>query len=223
MKGFKNCQQGHWFKEDLAQCPYCPSNQSAGSSQQTSSDFEKTQVGGMNSGGGGGMNSGGGGLSDKTQTVGTGDNSRTIPNTSKPAGQKSNFDRTFIGGITVPENPENGEAQVSEAPRRTRKIVGWLVSFTLDPMGVDYRIYEGSNTIGRDVSNTITITKDTTISSKHAVILYRETQGFFIKDEMSANGTYVNGEELEIGKAYSIKDGDEIKMAKTVFKFKTCK
>jgi pSer/pThr/pTyr-binding forkhead associated (FHA) protein len=39
---------------------------------------------------------------------------------------------------------------------------------------------------------------------------------------MSANGTFINGEELEIGKAYSIKDGDEIRMAKTVFKFKSC-
>jgi hypothetical protein len=222
MKGFKNCQQGHWFKEDLAQCPYCPSNQPGGPNNPTSNDFDKTQVGGISPGGGGGASSGGAGYGDRTQTVGSGDNSRTIPNSSKPTGAK-NFDRTFIGGVTSTETSENGEPNVVEPPRKTRKIVGWLVSFTLDPMGVDYRIYEGRNTIGRDVSNTITITKDTTISSKHAVILYRDTQGFFIQDEMSANGTYVNGEELEIGKAFSIKDGDEIKMAKTVFKFKSCK
>jgi hypothetical protein len=221
MKGFKNCQQGHWFKEELAQCPYCPSNQAGGSNQSNSNDFEKTQVGGI-SPGGGGAGSGGGGYTDRTQTVGSGDNSRTVSTTPNSSGAK-NFDRTFIGGVTATDMAENGGSNVVEPPRKSRKIVGWLVSFTLDPMGVDYRIYEGSNTIGRDVSNTITITKDTTISSKHAVILYRDTQGFFIKDEMSANGTYVNGEELEIGKAYSIKDGDEIKMAKTLFKFKSCK
>ena len=43
---------------------------------------------------------------------------------------------------------------------------------------------------------------------------------FYIKDEMAANGTFVNDEELEIEKAYPLKDGDIIKLANTVFIFK---
>jgi pSer/pThr/pTyr-binding forkhead associated (FHA) protein len=87
-------------------------------------------------------------------------------------------------------------------------------------MGVDYRIYEGSNTIGRDPENTITITKDPTISGEHVNILYRNGK-FYIKDKMTANGTYLNGEELEVEKAYDLIDGDLLRFGNTEFKFKS--
>jgi len=118
--------------------------------------------------------------------------------------------------------PDGEAVQVASEPRKSRKIVGWIISFTLDEMGLDFRLYEGSNSIGRDATNNITIAKDSSISSKHAVILFRESQGFFIKDDMSANGTFLNGEELEIGKPYSLKDGDKIGFGRqTQFIFKT--
>jgi pSer/pThr/pTyr-binding forkhead associated (FHA) protein len=49
--------------------------------------------------------------------------------------------------------------------------------------------------------------------------LYKKGK-FYIKDEMAANGTFVNDEELEIEKAYPIKDGDIIRLANTIFIFK---
>jgi pSer/pThr/pTyr-binding forkhead associated (FHA) protein len=87
-------------------------------------------------------------------------------------------------------------------------------------MGVDYRIFEGNNTIGRDPANTIKLLKDSTISSKHATILYRSGK-FYVKDEMSANGSFLNGEEMEIQKAYQLNDKDELRLGDTVFKFKS--
>ena len=36
MEGFKKCSKGHFYKEDKARCPYCPSN--------NSSDDIKTEV-----------------------------------------------------------------------------------------------------------------------------------------------------------------------------------
>ena len=39
---------------------------------------------------------------------------------------------------------------------------------------------------------------------------------------MTANGTYLNGEMMEVEKATPLKDGDEIKLGETVFKFKSC-
>ena len=82
-------------------------------------------------------------------------------------------------------------------------------------------IYEGSNTIGRNPGNTITITKDVTISGEHVNILFRQGK-FYVKDKMTANGTYLDGEELEVEKAYQMKDGNELRIGDTVFKFKSC-
>lgn len=215
MNGFKNCSNGHWYKQELDACPYCPSVGGGASGDSTqvagantgSSDFEKTSIGGLR-----------GGTVDSTQKVSPGPSKTQEPSASK----ENNFDRTFIGGVTKKVTPDGEAVQVASEPRKSRKIVGWIISFTLDEMGLDFRLYEGSNSIGRDATNNITIAKDSSISSKHAVILFRESQGFFIKDDMSANGTFLNGEELEIGKPYSLKDGDKIGFGRqTQFIFKT--
>jgi len=216
MNGFKNCSNGHWYKQELDTCPYCPalggasggdSTQVAGANTGTN-DFDKTAIGGVR--GGAGLN--------PTETV------QVVPGKAQGQGnsQENNFDRTFIGGVTNKTTPEGESVQVAAEPRKTRKIVGWIISFTLDEMGLDFRLYEGQNSIGREASNNITIAKDSSISSKHAIILYRESQGFFIRDDMSANGTFLNGEELEIGKPYPLKDGDKIGFGRqTQFVFKT--
>jgi hypothetical protein len=175
-----------------------------GGSPSSAVGDDKTQVFGSGSGGG----------DDKTQVFGAPKKS------SSSASKTPDFSRTFIGGMET-ESEESTPGTKKEAPRASRKITGWIVSFTLDPMGVDYRIFEGNNTIGRDPSNSITITKDSTISSKHANILHKKGK-FWIKDEMAANGTFLNGEEIEIEKAYDLVDGDEVRLGDTVFKFKAC-
>lgn len=218
MKGFKRCSNGHFYKETLSDCPHCAAGagSNTGSSdmdrtavnQSGGGDFDKTQIFGQ-----GNVNSNDGatqvsGASNATQVFGAG-------NASSSTGR--DLDKTYIGGITDEVEGTNGPVSV---PRAARMITGWLVSFTLDPMGVDYRIYEGNNTIGRDPSNSISITSDHTISGRHANILHKKGQ-FWIKDEMAANGTFVNGTEIEIEKAFAIKDGDEVKLGDTIFTFKT--
>lgn len=218
MKGFKRCPNGHFYKETLADCPHCQAS-AGGDHNKTqvnqgggNANLDKTQV--FGAGSGGGMADG-----DKTQVFGEHTPRSGGGNVfgAGKAGGERDFDKTFIGGVT---DSENDSETATEQPRATRKITGWLVSFTIDPMGVDFRIYEGNNTIGRAPENAITITTDSTISSKHANILHKKGS-FWIKDEMAANGTFVNGEELEIEKAYAIKDGDEIRLGDTVFVFKT--
>jgi hypothetical protein len=182
-------------------------------------DMDKTQVFGSGSSGGG----------DKTEVFGSGtkggdDKTQVFGEQSKSAGgtaKAPDFSRTYIGGVTETSSEDGTTSEKKDAPRIARKIKGWIVSFTLDPMGVDYRIFEGNNTIGRDPSNSITITKDNTMSSEHANILFRGGK-FYISDEMAANGSYLNGEEMEIRKPYDLVDGDEIRLGDTVFKFKTC-
>lgn len=249
MKGFKKCDNGHFFKENLSACPYCPSKGS--SSNSHNEDFDKTRVGGnqfdatevtsmlsqtelttseeTETFGSGPSNN-----NDKTQVFGGGSGSDAPTellsenkSTASPTNQKRNLDRTFIGSIPVPtiiDNALNAERLASpaanNAPRAVRRIVGWLISYSLDPCGIDWRIYEGTNTIGRDPKNSIIISKDPSISSEHVVILYRRGK-FKIKDKMTANGTFKNGEELDVEEAYDLLDGDNLKLGESTFKFKS--
>ena len=215
MNGFKKCNNGHFYKEDLNDCPYCPGGKST-ENNNVGGDLDKTMIPGA----------GGNSSTDKTEVFGgsaLGSDQTKVFGGGKSSENKAPKDlgRTFIGGLTdSPELDDAGKKIVSE-PRAARKIVGWLISYTLDPMGVDYRIYEGSNTIGRNPGNTITIATDVTISGEHVNILYRNSK-FYIKDKMTVNGTYLNGEELEVEKAFQMMDGNEIRLGDTVFKFKSC-
>jgi len=210
MKGFKKCEIGHFYKEDLNACPYCPSNKEANQSNQPNTVLsDKTQIIGSNNSG------------NKTEITipGSENNQSTqIFGSNKNESPKRDLNRTFIQGI---ETDDEGHNKVVETARSSRKIVGWIISYSLDDMGLDFRIYEGNNTIGRDPGNTITIAKDSAISGKHVTILFRMGK-YYIKDEMAVNGTFINGELIEIGKPYELHDGDVIGLGgSTQFKFKT--
>ena len=222
MNGFKKCNNGHFFKEDLNTCPYCPGASSGPGSSSPTVKFDKTMITGDTN-----NNESD---DDKTKVFGTGESAIDDQKTKVVGGNKAgnsapsstpkrDLNRTYIGGLTDINDSEK-PGNVESAPRATRKIVGWVISYTLDEMGVDYRIYEGRNTIGRDASNTIPITKDTTISGEHVIILFRNGS-FKIKDRMTANGTFINGEEIEVEEAYDLNDGDDLRLGNTVFKFKS--
>lgn len=80
------------------------------------------------------------------------------------------------------------------SPDGGRKIVGLLVSYTWNPAGEVFNIYEGRNIIGRAHSVDISFNKDEKMSSTHLLILYREAEGvFWAVDQNSSNGTFING------------------------------
>lgn len=228
MQGYQKCNNGHFYKDSMASCPYCSegSGSSGGGSDST-----------MVVGGGAGVpptvtenikteayastGSSTEHLGDRTMVFAPGSaGSAAAKSSPAPAAKPGIFDRTFIGGMPTPGETEIVSGNPSEAPRSTRKIVGWIISYTLDEMGVDYRIFEGNNTIGRDAANSIMLSNESTISGKHMTILFRGGN-FWAKDEMSANGSFLNGVEMEIQKAYPIKDNDELRLGNTVFKFKS--
>lgn len=218
MEGFKQCENGHFFKEELSECPYCPKSGSkpaggAGSPNDKTqfSAGDKTQF--MSGDKTAEYNVGS--FGDKTR-VASSPSASPRPNTP-PARDLS---KTFIQEVeTVDEGEGKGSKEVVRQ-RSTRRIVGWLISYTLDPMGIDYRIYEGNNSIGRTAENDITVAADSSISSRHATILFKKGR-FFVRDEMAANGTFINEEELDIGQPVEMKDGDDLKVGNTVFKFKS--
>lgn len=226
---FKKCPNGHYYQGDS--CPYCTGGASVSNGP---AGGQKTNVygGGMNDtsaktqvyGGGGGMGDTsaktqvyGGGMGDpqnKTQVYGS------TPSTEAPtavSGPMSN--RTVFGGDYNEMSADSLKNSAGpQAYRETRKLVGWLVSYTLDDMGVDFKIYEGRNIIGRDGACNITV-NDPMVSGQHAVLLFRAGK-YSITDQQSSHGTFVNNEDIALEPFY-LKDGDMIRVGETKFLFRT--
>jgi hypothetical protein len=103
------------------------------------------------------------------------------------------------------------------APLRKSKgrIVGWLVSYSHNPDGEDYRIYAGYNRIGANPVCDVLI-EDETVSGSHAIIVYRDGR-CLIKDDLSRNGTFVNGREIT--EAQPLQSYDQIRVGNTNLTF----
>lgn len=184
------CPNGHYYDAALAACPYCPKQQNTQIPHAMGDD--KTIIHHPAEGGNG---------NDKTQIFNPGEGS--------PQANPGSLDKTRI------VNPTG--SQVGGAQKNARKLVGWLVSYTIDENGVDFKLFEGRNSIGADSSNDIVLANDSAISTKHLTILFR-LGTFKYKDELSTNGTFINDEIAEEG---NLNDGDTIKLGTTVFRFRS--
>ncbi|MFN0084230.1 MAG: FHA domain-containing protein [Blastocatellia bacterium] len=95
------------------------------------------------------------------------------------------------------------------------RIVGWLITYSHDPDGEDFRIFAGYNRIGANPVCDIVL-KDETISGSHAIIVYRDGR-CLIKDDLSRNGTFVNGRE--ISESYPLQSYDQVRIGNTYLTF----
>jgi len=93
------------------------------------------------------------------------------------------------------------------------RLVGWLVSYDIDPAGTDFKLYGGRTKIGRSNHCKI-IVNDSTISEEHVLLLCKDEK-IILQDELSANGTFVNGKRIE--ERVLLKDGDELKLGSVTF------
>jgi len=73
----------------------------------------------------------------------------------------------------------------------------------------EYRLEKMETVIGRAPSSDILLAKDKLTSRRHAVVRY-DNGDYVISDERSANGTFVNGKQLEELVPRSLKDGDHV-------------
>ena len=110
-----------------------------------------------------------------------------------------------------------GAPIAAPADAATRKLVGWLVTYNKNPNGKDFKLFEGRNVVGSQKGNDIVIDFDSTVSARHLTILFRANE-FLFQDELSTNGTFVNGVMDNKG---SLKDGDVINISETEFLFRT--
>ena len=232
VSGYKRCPNGHFYKDDLAQCPYCSSSAGTPNATQASPAGSGAYNSGTTMPGigaampmGGATIPSGGGVGDPNKT-------RVVPDMGAPMGGET---VPNSGAFTAAEPERVVNTPVSSASktmifddsapgvgggevRSSRKLVGWLVSYTLNDMGVDFKLFEGRNVIGRDLDCQISV-NDNTVSGKHAVLLYRE-DSYFIQDSLSTSGTRVNGSDTGVN-AVALNDGDVIQVGKTIFKFRT--
>jgi hypothetical protein len=195
MKGFKQCDKGHFYKDALAECNYCPKTGSAGSGDETEilgandQTFDNT--------------------TEKTQVFGGA--------TQQSPSSKESFDpeRTIISGGNTSSAAGDAQDQITQK----RKLKGWLVTFDIEDFGIDFPVREGRNKIGTSASHHITI-QDPEVSSLHGIIVCKN-QEFLLTDEMSSNGTFLNGKSIRPHNPQDLNDGDEIKIGDTTLLFKT--
>lgn len=115
--------------------------------------------------------------------------------------------RTRVIRPGTDEEGAQGEGSVVGEPR----LVGFLVSYTLDPHGFFFTLREGRQNIGSGPEVTFRV-DDSELSREHAVLLYRKGR-FIFEDRLSSNGSYLNGEEV-IGQR-EIQHGDRLSMGGT--------
>jgi hypothetical protein len=201
MANIKTCLNGHNYDSSLYNtCPYCPKGNTGERTVMNNvhHDYAATKLNDSNS-------------SAKTHIVSVGsprNEDKTTPYQGITPENKTNVPN----GTKIVVPGENG-GQVGEV--QTRKLVGFLVSYTMNVQGKSFKLYEGKNLIGADSNSDIVISSDPGVSGKHITILFRSGK-FRFKDEFSTNATFVNGVETEEG---YLENQDVIKIGKTKFAF----
>jgi hypothetical protein len=186
---FRNCSNGHQFSSSV--CPYCPPEGSPGS---VATIAESAHVESF--------------ASSEAETV--------IEGPAKP-----NYSPQNDGTVIIKPTGTAGSGGPILAPLGEqaspfgRKIVGFLVTYDLNPMGTVFNLYEGRNIIGRVAPANVLI-QSGTVSDKHAIILFRDEK-FYLSDELSTNGTHVNGESID--ERIKISDRDEVRFGEIKTKF----
>lgn len=199
MPQYKKCTKGHYYDQSLGSCPYCTKidavNNNSATCDPTDVEGQPTTImDGPSIGNNGGQRP-------------CRPDDPTIPNANPPYNESGT--RTMF----MDSMDENGKMKT----RDYRMLVGWLVSYTLDSRGVDFKLFEGRNIIGQSAKCQITL-QDSTVSGTHCVILFRAGK-FSIKDEQSTHGTFVNGEDIELEPRY-LNDGDIVTLGNTQLKFR---
>ncbi|MDH3446448.1 MAG: FHA domain-containing protein, partial [Deltaproteobacteria bacterium] len=108
----------------------------------------------------------------------------------------------------------------------TRRITGILVTYTWLGQGEIFPIREGKNFVGSgEISSEaehrdcdVCVPQDNTMSSEHALVLCRHGN-YEIIDQISSNGTFLNGQMLKANQGTDLPNYAEIKTGSTLWTF----
>lgn len=127
-------------------------------------------------------------------------------------------------GRTIVESPSGGALGVERHAGGGRRLTGIVTSFTWSRLGQlfevrDGRNYAGSGLVSADNNSPcdILVAEDRTMSSAHFLILCQGTK-YIISDNLSTNGTFVNGVQVD-ARGIDLEDDAVIKVGATVFRF----
>lgn len=118
-------------------------------------------------------------------------------------------------GSAVPAS-EPGRTVFGGAETSARRIVGVLATWTWNSGGEIFPVCEGSTLLGTSPECEARVSSDPRMSGRHASIVHRG-EGFWIDDENSMNGTYVDGALVE--EKRRLPDSAVIRTGGTVWRF----
>ena len=98
-------------------------------------------------------------------------------------------------------------------PNITTILYSDTLRFTIASTGETKEFNKTEVNVGRDPSNDYHLAGKTYVARRQATFFY-ERQMWFLRDNNSTNGTYINGKRLEPGKKYQLATNDEISFAK---------
>lgn len=111
----------------------------------------------------------------------------------------------------------NSEETLNREIQKAKDQEACLIIIRGTPQGHRFFISQGSMSIGRDPTADIQVA-DQSISRKHASISL-ESDGAYLTDLKSSNGTFINGKKLGLGERVRLSKEDMIKMGNTILKF----
>lgn len=149
-------------------------------------------------------NPGHGGLPPRRDATVPGNSGYPVP----AAGGGSPRRRTMIEGA------DEASAETGGAPENP--LAGFLVSFSRTEAGEFWPLREGNNSLGSGPENDIQLPEQR-VSAKHANLNVRHDAGaphwkFQLVDLSSSNGTYLNGERLDIFTGVTVQPDAKIRI-----------
>jgi len=114
----------------------------------------------------------------------------------------------------VPEIPPRVEPDPTLLLRAEPTHLAWLIARSGPRAGKEFRLRDVTD-IGRDGARNDIVIDDGALSRQHAKVRLQDGQ-FVLYDLASANGTFVNGEEIQ---KRVLTQGDTIKVGESVFVF----
>lgn len=123
----------------------------------------------------------------------------------------------------VPMQPPGGTAMAPPTtPVMRSKIASpaYLILRTNNETVREYVLDKPETSIGRTPGNDIPLLKDMLVSRRHATILYANGQ-YSIRDERSANGTFINSRQLDESSVRVLHNGDTITIGEHDLIFQT--
>jgi len=187
------CPNGHIMDPSWTECPICQAANKAdggGSSQSQKTVFEANPI-----------------SNEPKRTIRKTALEGNIDQPHEPKKIQKRARKTVVQSINEDDN--NSQAEQN-------RLVAFLVSFSLDPSGQFFPIREGRHSIGCDESSDIYIKNDDKMSRQHAILLYRRGK-FLFGDNLSTNGSFVNGEEVM--DKVELNNYDTISMGNSEFRF----